>query len=176
MRIRQQNKKKDLWTQLENEAAASPATRWCWSAWLSARQLPAASAKLCTQHGMWKRGDMGTGIEPGNREYCSSCYGVEGTEEGKCNQAIGLWLTDTIYFICLALGLCKFDDLCPWSSSTYSHCYESFCMCQMTQMFLPHSLSSNVTEQLLGLTGKKSHERGVISVTNSAANWKLKIN
>lgn len=62
MIIQQQNKKEGLWTQLENEAAASPATRWCWSAWLSARQLLAASAKLCTKDGMWKRGDGDTGI------------------------------------------------------------------------------------------------------------------
>lgn len=145
---------------------------------LSARQLLAVSAKLCTQYGMWKRGWWGTGIGAWKQGIVKlrECYGVEGTEEGKCNQAIGLWLTDTMYCICLVLGLCKFDDLCPWCSSTYSHCYVSFCMCQMTQMFLLHSLSSNLTEQFLGLTGKKIHERDVFSVTNSAANWKVKIN
>lgn len=145
MRIQQQNKKKRPLNSAGEWGSASPATRWCRSAWFSARQLLAASAKLCTQYGMWKRGDRywDRSLETGN-------IVVHFT-----NQAISLWLSDTMYFICLVLGLCKFDDHCPWSSSTYSHCYASFCMCQMTQMFLLHSLSSNLTEQLLGLTGKK---------------------
>lgn len=62
MRTQKQNKKKGFWSQLENEPAASPATRWCWSAWLSARQLLTASAKLCTPYGARKRGDRGAGI------------------------------------------------------------------------------------------------------------------
>lgn len=68
MRIQQQNKKKRPLNSAEEWGSASPATRWCWSAWLSARQLLAASAKLCTQYGMWKTGDRywDRSLETGN--------------------------------------------------------------------------------------------------------------
>lgn len=146
-----------------------------WSAWLSARQLLAASTKLCTQDGMQKRGD-GTGI--------------------------GGWKQGILWFMLWCGG--NWRRKMQWSHWFVTHWHRVFyfpsswpvqiwwylslvffhllpLLCELLHVSNDPDVSPPLTVfqfdwAIPVINRQKIHEQGVFSVTNSAANWKLKIN